>query len=248
MSFIQTCALNILETASVSLSVGTADPAYPSNRLFDRDIGKLCIASAASTFEVKLNQGVSGNLAVDRLLIPAGHNLQGMSLSLKYSADDNLYYDAIAPWTQADDALISQAWASLSKRYWKFAITNPAIVPQISEIFFTSTYAWPRNPQRPAGPLDEEFNVDRLLTSGGQVRFLQNGVSKRHRQYSNIRCGEAQKVALLALNTLWAGGRPFWMCDHAGNWIFGELIAKINMQEVAYQQYSYTFDFLEVIA
>jgi len=115
----KSCYINILETSTVSLSAGAEDPSYPLYRLYDRDIGKLFKANAAGTLDIKIDQGASP-IAIDRLLIPAGHNLfsAGADLQLMRSTDDITWYtDALAlgfetgvsGWAAGNGAAIEQS-------------------------------------------------------------------------------------------------------------------------------------------
>ncbi len=243
---IKTAHINILETSTVSLSAGTEDTAYPLYRLYDRNVGRLFKPTAAETIEIKIDQGAAGNLAVDRLLIPAGHNLDGMSLDIKYSDDDLAYTPAVTQWT-GTAGLINKSWNAATKRYWKFIITTPASIPEIPELFLASTYSWERGPSRPAGQLDKIFNAENAVTSGGQDRFLVHGDPKRRRSYTLPRMGEAQKDNLLALNDAWQGSKPFWLYDHTGVWIYGKLAGPMDVTEAAYQSYGVRFEFMEVL-
>jgi hypothetical protein len=241
------CYQNILETATVTLSAGTENAAYPLYRLSDRDIGKTFRTTAAVTTTVKVDQGASNIQAIDRLLVPVGHNLSGMALSISWSDNDGAYTNAVTPWTQPDAALINKEWTSISHRWWKFTITSPGSIPQIAELFLTATYTWERPASRPTGAFDPVFNVERLQTSGGGVRYLKHGDPKRQRQYSCNARSDAQRTNLLALNDAWAACNPFWLCDHEGVWIYGELSAPIDMSEAAYLKYPFQFKFLELL-
>jgi|Deesub1362A_J573_1020465.scaffolds.fasta_scaffold00740_12 hypothetical protein len=241
------CAyINILETSNVSLSAGTEDASYPLYRLYDRNIGKVFKPASAETIEIKIDQGDTALLSADRLLIPSGHNLEGMTLDIMYSDDDVTYTPAVPQWTGAS-GVIDKSWSPVTKRYWKFIITNPASIPEITELFLTQTYEWERNPSRPAGPFDSVFNVENDMTAGGQDRFLVHGDPKRQRVYHVLLAGEAQKNNILDLYDRWRGYAPFFLYDHEGNWIFGKLRSPLNLKEEAYQRYSFDFDFQEVL-
>jgi len=246
MSLMKCCYQNILETATVTLATGAADANYPLWRLYDRNIGRMFKAVAAVTLTVRIAQGATV-LPVDRLIIPAGHNLSGMVLDIKWSDDDVTYTAATAQWICATGD-IDKSWVSLTKQYWKFIITSPGVIPSFHELFLTSTYTWEKNPPRPTGELNPIFNVERLQSSGGQARYLTHGALKRQRSYQMPRCGEAQKTNIEALNAAWAGANPFWLHDHNGILIFGELRKPIALKEISYQTYSFDFDFVEVIA
>jgi hypothetical protein len=242
---IKTAHINILETGTVTLDAGTEDSSYPLYRTYDRHVGRLFKTTSAVTTEVKVDQGGTGNLAVDRLLIPAGHNLSGMTLDITHSDDDALYTAAVAQWTGAA-GVIDKSWASLTKRYWKFIITSPASIPEIPELFLTATYAWMRDPTRPTGALEREGNVENAQTVGGKDRFLVQGPSKLRREYSVPRCGQQQMDNMLSHMATHQAGKPFWLHDGT-QWIYGKLRRPLEIREIAYQTYSYNFDFLEVL-
>ncbi len=265
------CYTNILESSTVSLSVGAQNNSYPLYRLYDRDIGRIFEASAAATLEVKVDQGALIQNDVDSLFIPAGHNLAGMSLDIQYSYDDVSYTSAVGAWTQPDNSLIVKSWAGTSAldlttesgnmlvtesganltttvpRYWKFIITNPSLAPQFAELFLTSTYTWEKIPGRPGGPFDDVFNVKTDVTSSGLDRFLIFGNSKRQRIYKVVNAGATQQTNILALNSAWAGSKPFWLYDHEGNWIYGKLNKPLGLKETGAGKYEFDFNFLEVL-
>jgi len=247
MSLLIACYKNILESGTVTLSAGTEDSDYPLYRVYDRDIGMVFKITAAVTMEIKVDQGASGNIAIDQLLIPEGHNLDGMTLDWQYSDNDTAYTPAVSQWVQSGSGLINKSLSSAAHRYWKFIITTPASVPQIAEIFMTPAYTWERNPSRPAGPFDDRFNVERMEDAGGHVRFLEHGDSRRYRNYQLPRAVSGQRTNIEALYDAWAGKKPFWIKDHEGNWIFGELISPLNLIEQSSNKHSFNFEFQEVL-
>lgn len=251
MSQIICCYKNILETSTVTLSASAENPNYPLYRLYDRDIGKLFKITATETMEVKIDQGTSDNLACDRLLIPAGHNLDGMTLDIKWSDNDSAYTAAVTQWVQSGSGLINKNWSSITHRYWKFIITTPASIPQFMELFLTQSYQWEQNPQIPWGPFDDEFNVENEVTSDGHDRFQTHGNPKKQRVYSVYKCEDAQKTNIISLNDTWAGAKPFWLSDHDGVWFYGKLRNSISIKEEDENEaggvYSFDFDFLEVL-
>ncbi len=238
---------NILENSTVTLSSGTAEAMFPLSRLWDRNIGRVFKPTSAETIEVLIDQGGTDPLlSVDTLFIPQGHNLDGMTLNIMHSDDDISYTPAVAQWTQSGSVLIAKSWSAVSARYWKFIITSPASVPEISELFLTARYEWPQNPARPAGRLDRIFNVAQHSTTSGQDRFLVHGPPRKMRSYTLPSIGEAQKDALVSLNETWAGFSPFWLRDHEGTWIYGRLTSSLEIVEVGFERYLARMEFMEV--
>jgi hypothetical protein len=245
MELIRTAHLNILESSTVSLSAGFEDPAHPLWRLHDRDVGRPFKAASAATLEVKVEQEAEPR-AVDRLLIPTGHGLHGMTLDVMHSDDDAVYVPAVPQWTQIGPGLIDRSWSAITRRWWKFIVTSPSSAPEFPELFLTATSEWTRNPERPAGPLEDTANVESLETAGGQERFLLHGPGRRQCVYRVPRAPQTMKDQVESLNASWGQGKPFWLGDHEGTWLFGRLRSPLHLQEVDYRTYSFAFDFLEV--
>jgi hypothetical protein len=242
---IKTAHINILETSTVTLPAGTEDTDFPLYRLYDRHVGRLFKTTSAVTTEIKVDQGATGTRSVDTLIVPQAHNLDGMTLDVKHSDDDQTYTPAVAQWT-ADEGLIEKSWAAVAARYWKFIITAPGSIPEIPELFLTETYDWAKDPARPTGPLSDQGNVERAETFGGKARFLVKGSARKRRGYSVRRCKEAQKNQMASLQATMDAGKPFWLYD-GSSWLYGELRIPMDIREVAYGTYSYEFDFLEVL-
>lgn len=96
---------NILETSTVAVT--TENASFPKYRLYDRDIGKLFKGnSTPANFYIALDQGATIQYEVDRLIIPAGHNLTGLVSTIEYS--DNNFTDIYLTnqWTQSGAGLI----------------------------------------------------------------------------------------------------------------------------------------------
>jgi len=248
---IKTAHINILESASVSLLSGTEDPAYPMYRLYDRNIGRSFRTIGGGNVEILVDQG-SGSMVqfADTLIIPFGHNLDGMAVEVKYSDDSLNYTEAVPLWT-AGNSLVAKTWAPVAKRYWKINITSQAITPSIPEIFLTSSYEWERLPQRPQGPMEDQHNIIAQSTADGRMRFLKAGPARRRRIYNITRCPFTMRQQVLLLWNTWGEGKPFWLYeetyDQQGQWIYGGLDREIKLTEIAFESYSLEFDFVEAL-
>lgn len=184
--------------------------------------------------------------SVDRLLIPAGHNLEGVLVTVESSETDSGY--AVDAEFTGTPGVISQALTGGRKQYWKVTFTSPVDVPEIPELFLSGTYEWERGPDLVTGPLEPVHDVLVERTAGGQTRFLIGGASRRQRSYSLKKCGPAQRENLLSLYSEWAGHKPFWLCDTDGQWIFGRLRAPLGLKQLEHEVYSLEFQFEEVMS
>jgi hypothetical protein len=247
MALIKTAHVNMLEAATVTLTAGTAATGYPLYRLYDRDIGRPFVGSAAATTTVHVDQGAGGTQAVDRLLIPDGHNLAGVDLDLEHSPDNSTWTPALAGWTGvAGD--INKEWASIVRRYWRFTATSPAAAPSLAELWLTATDTWTREAARPGGAQEPVHNVTVAVTATARVRFEVNGPSLAQGNFSLTRMPTAQKDQLLVLWASWAGSKPFWVCDPWGAWLYVRPVSALNLREVGAGVWDASFAYLEVPA
>ena len=216
-----------------------------TDRVYEYTLGTVAIGTAFMD-DTALVLAASNVVPVTRLLIPAGHNLSGMTLDIEHSSDGVVFTPATPQWIGVA-GLINKSWAQISASFWRFTITTPSIVPQLAEIFLTDDYTFERAPSRPAGQLDPVFNILADMSASGQDRFLVQGDEKRRRTYFFPNIGEAQKDNFLLLNASWQGSKPFWLKDHTGVWIFGKLDAPMAITEIQFQRYRAQFSFLEVL-
>lgn len=243
---IKTAWENILEGSAVTLGAGAEDPACPLYRVHDRNMGRLFRASAPGTVIVRAVQPASAVRPADRLIIPAGHELAGATLTVRSSADDVTYTPVAGPFAAAD-GIITREWASVAHRYWEVEISSPLAPAGLAEVFLTSTLAWTHQPARPSGPHGLIPNVTRTPTASGAERYVLHGPPRRTRSYAVPRCAEAQRAGIEALEAGCEGARPFWLLDHDGAWIHGRLTHSPGLREVGPGAYAYEFEFTEVL-
>lgn len=248
MNKIKTCVINLLETSTVTLSVGEIVTDYPLSRLYNRDIERntAIVAQDSTAIIIKIVQGGTIKSA-DRLLIPAGHTLDGMTLSIQYSDNDVTYTDTVAPWVQSGSALINKSWSTLNYTYWRFIIENSAVNPQLGELILTSTYEWTLNPFFPISNQEDLFNSVNTVSPTGQDDFVEFGDSKKHRIYHTGFIALAQKQEFDSLDSVMKSSKPIWLCDEDSNWIFVIAHDDIVIDEISDGLYSTVFDFIEVL-
>jgi hypothetical protein len=240
---IKTAHINILDSSTVTLTAASEDMDYPLYRLWDRDIGRLFRTTVGESTEVSIDQGLAPQ-EVDMLIIPASHELSGMTLDIMHSDDDITYSPATAQWIAASGQEV-KTFTPATKRYWRFIITTPATVPALAELILTSSASWTAPPQRPTGALDDALNVRIMSSADGHDRFLYQGEPRRRREYHIPRCSLAQATSVRELYV--ARTQTFWMLDHEGNWIYGRLKSPLNLRERAVGTWSYDFQFQEVL-
>lgn len=238
---------NILENSTIAVT--TENASFPKYRLYDRDIGKLFKGTAfASPFAIVLDQGAVTSYQVDRLLIPVGHNFNGLACSLRYSTDNFVSDDHEAiGWTQGDALLIDKTFTAQTKRYWKLNITAPATIVELPEMFLGKSYTFLMNPLVGARQ-GRRRNVQTDETRSGNDRDVKFGELRRFRSYDFKDIDSSQETELEAMETLCEGIKPIWLEDHLGNVFFAKILTE---EDVGYDQddplYSRTMQFTEVL-
>lgn len=238
---------NILENSTITVT--TENTSFPKYRLYDRDIGKLFKGTAfASPFAIKADQGASPIYEVDRLLIPVGHNLNGLACSLRYSTDNFVSDDHEAVgWTQANALLIDKIFTAQTKQYWKLNITAPATIVELPEMFLGKSYTFLMNPLLGARQ-GRKRNIQSDETRSGYDRDVKFGELRRIRAYELRDLAAAQQVEFEAWETLCEGVKPFWVEDHLGNVMF---MKRLNEEDFGYDMddplYSVRLELREVL-
>ena len=236
--------LNILESSTVT-STPAADSSYPATRLYDRHIGRMYVAGSAATTTLHVDQGASTIQEVDRLVIPKDHNLDTLVCTLSYSDNDSAWTQH-EQWTQSGSGLIERSFTAATHRYWRLIITSPGSAVQLAEMFLTKSYTWDRNPEEMDRGVYPVFNVERKEDSGDRPRYITFGEKRRARVYELYKMHDADKTAIESLNEAWAGSKPFYLKDHAGDLIYGELQSPFEFS-ISGSYADTTFNFLEVL-
>jgi len=223
--FIKLCYRNILETSTVTAAENVLFPKY---RLYNRDIGKLFKGDAfASPFPILVNQ-TPVIYEVDRLIIPASHNLNGLACSLRYSTDNfgSDDHEAIG-WTQGNALIIDKEFTApaAATQYWKLNITAPATIVEMPEMFLTKSYTFQTNPNYGLGEGDDK-NVEDVDSQSGRWRGVKWGEYKRYRRYELTKIQSAQKTDFQTWDRHCEGIKALYLEDHEGDLFFARLLNK----------------------
>lgn len=240
------CYRNILESGTVTVTSENA--AFPKPYLYDRDIGFLFKgASTPANFYITIDQGASLSYEVDRLMIPAGHNLDGLSLKLQYSTDNFAadINDAVA-WTQSGSGLIDKTFTAQTKRYWRLNIASPAAAPELAEMFLTKAVPFIYNPEF-GGPVGKKRNVDRTESRAGLAQKIKNGEARRTYKYAWSILETAEKTLFEAWDDHCEGVKNFYLIDTDAITIFVERLGDLMFTPIGPGQYQTAFDLLEVV-
>jgi uncharacterized protein YraI len=245
MAKIKTHTRNILENSTVTSSP-IGESSYPTYHLYDRRIGRNYQSSAVSTTTISMDQGAVTNYEVDTLVIPSGHNLTGLSITLS-SSSNNVNWTVRSTWTQSGSGQIYKTFTAVTARYWRLVITSPSSKPYLGEIYLTKSYTWERNPKELDRGNYPMFNVQRMEDSGGRARYVEMGDKREVRNYELEFISGTHRTAISDLNTAWAAKNPFYLLDTDGTTLlFVELTSPIEFQRSG-DYANCTFNVMEVL-
>jgi len=210
---------NILEAGSVTVT-GSPDSGFPEERLWDRNISLFWLTSGTQATVIQVDQGATGNVAVDFLSIES-HNFDGETIAWQYSptgAFAGEETDAVAPWVQSGNGqIIVELGAPVTARYWRVTITSMS-GPTASEVFMGlgNTFNLMFSPSAKIG---HEVNVSWRATVGGPERSTRFGVKRKTRSYGLFLDNDTDLATLrTALDYLDDFSKPLYLKDHEGNY------------------------------
>lgn len=220
MSSISILYRNILENSTVTTTNENAS--YPKWRLHDRDVGKLFMGTSTASHTIKADQGGT-SYDVDTLIIPAGHNLYGgCQLDWEYSANNSNWYDMVTAWAGASGQIVKEVSGEETKRYWRLVLTSLSAIPQIPELWMglrvelENVVSWGYREGL-------KGNVVRTDSLSGRPHFLELGEDREYRNYAcKIQDSDVRDDLESFFNH--SRGKPFWLKDMAGNWLFMSLV------------------------
>lgn len=246
MANIKIAYRNILENSTVTPTTESAS--FPKYRLYDRDKGKLFKGTAfASPFGIVVNQGATTIYEVDHLVIPVGHNINGLVCKLQYSttgAWGGEQVDALS-WTQGDALLIDKSFTAATKQYWRLIVTAPATIVEMTEMFLSKIYTFERNPSY-GSKVGNKKNIQRDETQSGRVRRIKLGEPKLSVIY-DLLILTAQKTNFEAWDVATEGTKCFYVWDENGTPYFMELLNDLDFTYRANGIWNAHLELLEVL-
>lgn len=213
---------NILESGTVIVT-GGPDDGFPESRLYDRAVSLFWKDTITEAKNFVVDQGVSGNLAVDFLAIHR-HNFSGIAMQWQYSSDNFAgdINDAVTDWNQGDNNQIVKTLGSpITQRYWQVTLASMAN-PQCGEIYMSKGYSF--NALREGNPTGRDIdNVRWQRTVGGIERSSKFGDKRKTRTYSFWLSASEYADFLAVKGYLDEYSKPFYFKDHAGSYYLAKL-------------------------
>lgn len=260
MATVQLMPLNLFDYDSgstVGMTGATQDTDFPITNIHSRSKSRVWKGTTDGVpnnvlFNVSNADFNAAAFQCDTLVIPAGHNLNGLNIQIVTDpAGSPVTQYGPQAVTEENDEDIVISWATPAYHSaWRIYVTpvSTAWVMIVPELHLSFAEEMTRSPSRPSGAIDDDFNVRNEVSSGGYDWFIQYGERKRRRSYSFENVSSAQRVQIEAANAMWAGKRPFWIRDHEGTYLFVKLAKKLNLRETGAVRFSCDMELLEVIS
>jgi hypothetical protein len=207
---------HFLEGSTVTVS-GEA-VGFDGDHLSDRDIQSLWMDTAfAGSRIIRANWTATDPIpAVDTWIIPAGHGLVGVALSLQSSPDNVTYTqrDLVTPSTTA--AIIRPLpGGAYTFPWWTLVMTGAASAPYLSELYLTQGFPVPLSPGL-RGTDGFISNVNRVVTPGGFVRMARNWGPRWSASWTLPLWSATQWATSLASVFPIVDAKPFYLTDVDG--------------------------------
>ena len=189
------------------------DADFPADYLIDDRAGSLFkFDSSSASAKIEIDRGAGTLEAVDRILIPTGHNLGTMDIIVE--DDDNSGFTSPATLlasTTVAAGWIDEAMTSGNQRYLRIRIIGTGTW-EIPELIFTRTRTLTRGPE-PRWPDLKRSNTLTFEKESGAAALLSLGPDRRVFEftYRNVDDGDAtlDLALLLALIDSVGTDRPF---------------------------------------
>lgn len=236
---------NVLETGTVTVT--SENTSFPKERLFDRDIGLLFKGnSTPANFYITLNQDVTV-YEVNRLIIPANHNLDGLTIKLEYSTDNfsGDINDAVTPWVQSGSGQIDKSFTAQTKQYWRLNIASPASAPELHEMYLTKDVSFAHNPLY-GSMIGTRRNILTDQTQSGITRKVKLGELRKIRTYS-MNVGNTQKSDFESWEAHCEGVKSFYIHDYDDACVFMEMLNDLEFIASSPNRWTCTLELMEVL-
>lgn len=244
MATIQIGYSNVLESAT--LITATSATNYSTDRLKDRDFGKLWICgSSSSPQHIIINQSGTA-IASNCVVIPYGHTLNGLTMTLAYGSDGITFGTTSVSWTQSGTSTIKQTYSSATPNYWRFSHTSGTGTMRMPELMLTNLVSFTAQPRISDLKESKYYCVKSLESKSGISTFMSYTTSKRKMEYSMI-VGSTDKTYWENAQTYFDTYGPFFFVDHQGNNLFVELLDDLSFKPVTANKYELNVSLQEVI-
>lgn len=205
---------NLLEVGTVTVSGADAD--FPQERLYDRDVA-LEYRDDANSGNREIQNELATARPLDTWIVPPGHNLAGVSLTLRSSTDAFVSVDVVRDTVVvADDGIIGpRSVLQYSTKWTKLRAASPTSAPTLTELILSLGYPIP-------SPLKRRYvraihgNVSRFVSTTGAVWKAKRGPSRWRGEWEILATDSERDVVDAAFAAAEDGAKPFYLTDVEG--------------------------------
>jgi hypothetical protein len=207
---------HVLEGSTVTVTGETVG--FEARHLSDRDVQSLYLDTGFSGTRTILAQWTASDPvpAVDTWIVPAGHGLVGVALSLQSSPDNAAWTtrDTITPVTTA--AIFRPLpGGPYTLAWWRLTMTGATSAPYLSELYLTQGFPVPLSPLL-NGTDGLVSDVTRIVTPGGFVRLGRNWGPRWHASWTLPMWTASQWATALVSVFPIIDAKPFYLTDVDG--------------------------------
>lgn len=205
--------------AAITVS-GTADTDFPEDNLIDDRAGTLFKWSGDLTNPtIDIDLGVGFVTGIDRLIIPANHNIE----SITVNEDTDSGYGSMDELNAADASIAAGVLydsgtfdTASTQRYIRIIITGGPETYYLPQIILTTIQTFDVGPVLADAPDGKRDNVTRLVQKTGISPTVQNGPQQRYLEYKyeNPLSNAGSSTDLTDMEAFVAAvgmSRPFWV-------------------------------------
>jgi hypothetical protein len=201
-----------------TVTVPGAAVGFEANNLSDRNVQSLWMDTAFAGSRSILAHWTSSDPvpAVDTWIIPAGHGLVGVGLSLQSSPDNVTFTprDTVTPSTTAaiNRSLVGGPYTF---PWWALVMTGATAASYLSELYLTQGIPVPLSPLL-NGMDGLVSDVTRIVTPGGFVRLARNWGPRWHASWTLPMWTASQWATALTSVFPIIDAKPFYLTDVDG--------------------------------
>ncbi len=198
--------------ANLSLGTGAADSDFPLDNLIDDRAGLLFKLSATGALELECDAGAL--VGFDRIIIPAGHNIDEECLVEEDTANTFPTPTVLATFTPTTGVLIDEAITASTEQFLRLRIVNTTVAWEMSEVVLTTIVTLTAGPELENSTDEKEYNFTRLSYPSGVSPTIQHGAPQRSIQLEYPELGQQTASDLTKMEALIDDvdmNKPFWV-------------------------------------
>jgi hypothetical protein len=241
--------VNLADKTGSIVTVGGAAAGFPKENAYDRHVGHPWTDTSSTAPRVfDVDQG-GGSQAIDSLIVGAGHNLTGVSVTLQSgnaTPGDTSQAGPFFPLSSAAFAL--HAASPYTHRYHRMALQAPIVAaPSIPEVFFSLRWTAPFEISEPGSTEGRKSFRETMFTRTGAFYGAKQGETVWKVDYLIRDIPLSSRLALEQFHAdIGGGASPFFISDADGVIRFVVLLNELEFHAVPVYRFDVHLELQEV--